>query len=111
RDTYAYLGNFWASHGYVSVHPQHAGSDSEIFKGGGNPLEAVRKAVLNPKNAVERPKDITFVLDELTKLNKDDSIFKGKLNLDGVGLAGHSFGAHTTMVTAGQAMAGLKVKD
>jgi predicted dienelactone hydrolase len=111
REGYAYLGKFWASHGYISVHPQHAGSDGKAVMGSGNLLDAVKKAALNPQNAIDRPRDITFVLDQLAKLNKDDATFKGKLNLDAVGLAGHSFGAHTTMVTAGQWMAGLKVKD
>jgi predicted dienelactone hydrolase/glucose/arabinose dehydrogenase/sugar lactone lactonase YvrE len=111
REGYAYLGQFWASHGYVCVHPQHAGSDSEIFKGNANILDALKKAALNPKNAVERPKDISFVLDQLAALNKDHANFKRKLNLDAVGLAGHSFGAHTTMVIAGQTLGSLAVKD
>jgi len=51
------------------------------------------------------------VLDQLVKLNKEDSTFKGKLNLDAMGMSGHSFGAHTTMAAAGQAMGGLKVKE
>ncbi len=111
REGYAYLGQFWASYGYVCVHPQHAGSDSEIFKGNANLLDAVKKAALNPMNAVDRPKDISFVLDQLAALNKDHATFKGKLNLDAVGLAGHSFGAHTTMVIAGQSLGNLAVKD
>src|SRR5581483_9906365 len=31
RDGYEYLGRYWASHGYVSVHLQHLGSDSSIL--------------------------------------------------------------------------------
>jgi predicted dienelactone hydrolase len=111
RDGYAYLGNFWASHGYVSVHPQHHGSDSEIFKDKTKILEALKKAAFDPKNAIDRQKDIIFVLDQLAKLNKDDATFKGRLNLDAVGMSGHSFGAHTTMAAAGLAMGGFKVKD
>jgi predicted dienelactone hydrolase len=111
RDGYAYLGNFWASHGYVCVHPQHAGSDAKAFIGKVSLLEAMKKAIADPRNAIERPRDISFVLDQMTMLNMDDATFKGKLNLDAVGLAGHSFGAHTTLVTAGQAMARLKLAD
>ncbi|HZZ78011.1 MAG TPA: hypothetical protein VFE62_05815 [Gemmataceae bacterium] len=111
RDTYAYLGKFWASHGYVVVHPQHAGSDTKAFVGKANLLEAMKKAIGDPRNAIERPKDVAFVLDQLTKMCKDDTKFRGKLNLDAVGLAGHSFGAHTTLVAAGQKMASLHVHD
>jgi predicted dienelactone hydrolase len=111
REGYAYLGQFWANHGYICVHPQHAGSDSEIFKGKANVMDAIKKAALNPKNAVERPKDISFVLDQLAMLHRDNGTFKGKLNLEAIGMAGHSFGAHTTMVIAGQTLGGLPVKD
>src|SRR5581483_4684895 len=33
REGYEYLGNYWASHGYVSVHLQHLGSDDSVWKG------------------------------------------------------------------------------
>src|ERR1700722_18408724 len=32
REGYEYLGRYWASHGYVSVHLQHAGSDSAVWR-------------------------------------------------------------------------------
>ena len=32
RDGYRYLGERWASRGYVSVHLQHPGSDKELLK-------------------------------------------------------------------------------
>src|ERR1700722_1072373 len=32
REGYAYLGNHWASHGYISVHVQHLGSDSAVWQ-------------------------------------------------------------------------------
>jgi predicted dienelactone hydrolase len=111
RETYAYLGSFWASHGYVCVHPQHAGSDAKAILAFGNVKDGLKKAVSNPQNAVERVKDVTFVLDQLAKLDKDDAAFKGKLNLDAVGGSGHSFGAHTTLAVAGQTMAGVDLRD
>jgi len=60
---------------------------------------------------VDRQKDITFVLDQIGYAQQEDVTFKGQLKLDGRRMSGHSFGAHTTMAAAGQAMAGLKVKD
>src|SRR6185295_15877755 len=32
REGYEYLGRHWASHGYVSVHVQHQGSDDQVWK-------------------------------------------------------------------------------
>jgi predicted dienelactone hydrolase len=102
RDGYEYLGRHWASHGYVCVHLQHKGSDDSTWKGKKHPLEEMRKAVRNPGTAIARPLDVRFALDQLEKLNKDDPKWKGKLDLAKVGLAGHSFGAWTTLACAGQ---------
>ncbi len=103
REGYAYLGRHWASNGFVSVHLQHLGSDEEILRGAKHPVESLREAILNPKNTVERPKDVAFVLDELTRLNAVAGPFQGRLDLKHVGVAGHSFGAHTAMSVAGMA--------
>ncbi len=102
RDGYAYLGECWASHGYVSVHLQHPGSDTDVLKGSSKPLEALKKAAADPRNAVDRAKDVSFVLDQLVKRNQDHEVLKGKLDLKSVGLSGHSFGANTTLMVAGQ---------
>jgi predicted dienelactone hydrolase len=102
RDGYAYLGKHWASHGYVSVHLQHKGSDDAVWKGKADPLAEMRKAVKDRANALNRPVDVRFVIDQLTKLNREDPTFKGRLDLDRVGMAGHSFGGWTTQAVAGQ---------
>ncbi len=99
RDAYAYLGKFWASHGYIVVHVQHRGSDSALLRDGG--MQALRNAG-NAKNAIARPKDVTFVLDQLVDLNKTHPILKGRLKLDSIGIGGHSFGAQTTLLAGGQ---------
>ena len=39
--------------------------------------------------------DARFTLDQLTKLNSDDRLLKGHLNLEEVGMYGHSFGGAT----------------
>lgn len=99
REAYVYLGRFWASHGYVVVHLQHKGSDSAVLRDGG--MQALKTAG-NARNAMDRPKDITFVIDQLTKLNQDAGEFKGRFNLDAIGMGGHSFGAQTTLLAGGQ---------
>lgn len=101
REGYAYLGEHWASCGYVVVHPQHHGSDKNVMRGF-RPLKALRDAAANPANAVDRPLDISFVIDRLTALDSDVSFpLHGELDLAHLGVAGHSFGAFTTMAVAG----------
>jgi predicted dienelactone hydrolase len=106
REGYAYLGRHWAGHGYVCVHLQHKGSDEDVWKGKTNAMEELRKAVKVPANATARPLDVRFALDELAKLNRAEGKLKGRLDLERVGLAGHSFGAFTTLACAGQTFLG-----
>jgi predicted dienelactone hydrolase len=102
RDGYEYAGRHWASHGYVCVHLQHAGSDDAVWKGSRQPQEDLRKAARNPANAVNRPLDVRFAIDQLARAQKEDKRLKGRLDLDRLGMAGHSFGAYTTLAAVGQ---------
>lgn len=104
REGYEYLGRDWASHGYVSVHLQHAGSDDGVWRDAwlGDKMGAMRRAAANPANAINRPLDVSFAIDQLEKLNKEKSPLQKKLDLDRIGVAGHSFGAYTALAVAGE---------
>lgn len=102
REGYSYLGLHWASHGYVCVHLQHRGSDDSVWRGQGEPLKALKEAARNPRSAIDRTADVRFVLDRLEKLQSEEGPLKGRLDLKRIGMAGHSFGAHTTLAVAGQ---------
>ncbi|MEI7832862.1 MAG: acetylhydrolase, partial [bacterium] len=104
RDEYGYLGKHWASYGYLVVHVTHIGSDTSVWKNQQKPMAAMRTAALDPKNTLNRRGDIAFVLDELTRRNKDDATLKGRMDLTRIGIAGHSFGSFTTLIAAGMAV-------
>ncbi len=109
REGYKYIGRHWAGHGYVSVHLQHLGSDDSVWRGAGDKaqlMQAMRKAAANPVNALHRPKDVGFALDEMLRLNAEASPFQGRLDLERIGVAGHSFGAWTTLIVAGELIVG-----
>ena len=102
RDGYRYLGERWASRGYVSVHVQHLGSDSALLKDK-HPVMAFVKSAQDPENARNRPLDITFALDMLARLNGEEGFpLKGRLDMARVGVGGHSFGAYTALASAGR---------
>ncbi|MBX9939371.1 MAG: hypothetical protein K2Y32_08970 [Candidatus Obscuribacterales bacterium] len=61
------------------------------------------------ENLKLRAEDAIFVLDELARRNDNDAVLKGRLDLNRIGMAGHSFGALTTMAMAGQNFAIGKV--
>lgn len=104
REGYEYLGSYWARHGYVSVHLQHAGSDDAVWRdtSPAGRLNAMRRATMQPRNASDRARDVSFAMDHLEELNRRDHVLQGRLDLDRIGVAGHSFGAHTTLAVAGQ---------
>lgn len=105
RDGYEYLGRHWAGCGYVSVHLQHHGSDDAVWKGveSAGRARAMREATTNLANTTNRPKDVSFAIDQLIELNGDPSSpLKGRLDTKRIGVAGHSFGGFTTMAVAGQ---------
>ena len=104
-DGYEYLGRHWASHGYVCVHVQHIGSDDSVWKGlpVAERSAAMGRAALDITNAINRPQDVTFAIDEVLKMNRaEHSPLKGRLDAERIGVAGHSFGAYTTLAIAGE---------
>lgn len=111
REGYEYLGQCWAAHGYVAVHLQHEGSDDAVWKdaGVGQRMSAMKRAAAQPRNAMNRVQDVSFALDQLTQMNANDPAWRGKLDLARVGVAGHSFGAYTTLASAGANYSALAV--
>jgi predicted dienelactone hydrolase len=109
REGYSYLGQHWSQAGYASVHVQHLGSDDAVWREArpAERMQAVKKAAATPANALARPADVTFVIDELTRQNQDPkSPLHGQLDLSRIGAAGHSFGGFTVMAIAGQSFRG-----
>lgn len=104
RENYGYLGECWAGHGYVSVHLQHPGSDIAVWQNvpAGEVTEALRKAARQPENTSNRIQDVLFALDQLAQLTQEPGVLQNRLDLQRIGLAGHSFGALTTLAIAGE---------
>lgn len=103
KDGYAYLSRYWAANGYVVLNPTHFGSDGSLLKRG-HPfynLRVFHQMVTDKANLVNRPKDITFLLDSLPRLEEQVPPLRGHMDPTRVGVGGHSFGAYTSMAVAG----------
>ncbi len=104
----AFLGEHWASRGYVAVFLQHPGSDEDVWMGK-PPKQAYRALVeaADVANFLSRIEDVKTVLAGLEAENADpaSSLF-GRLNLAVIGMSGHSFGAITTQAVSGQKFVG-----
>lgn len=104
RNGYEYLGRYWASRGFVSVHIQHVGSDDQVWKDSPTPRIALRAAAMDLRNAANRPRDVSFAIDQLAALAAKDPAWAARLDLRRIGCAGHSFGANTAMLIGGQTL-------
>jgi predicted dienelactone hydrolase len=108
REGLKYVGEYWAGHGYISVHLQHVGSDESLWKGQkpADIMQAMKKGE-SFESFMNRVNDVKFAIDQLERLNKDPAFpLHGKLDLDHIAMAGHSFGAVTTQAICGQSFAG-----
>ncbi len=104
RENSPYLGEHWARSGYVAVFVQHPGSDESVWKDTerGERFAAMKLAA-SGKSFLERVGDIPFVLDQLQLWNAaSNHALHGALDLEHIGMTGHSFGAVTTQAMMGQ---------
>ncbi|MCB9995122.1 MAG: hypothetical protein H6869_01640 [Rhodospirillales bacterium] len=100
-----YLGEALANHGYFAFFIQHEGSDQSVWEGTKRPLQIKKKlaqSTMKPENAKNRYLDLPFVIDALTALNQMDGPLKGALDLNRIGMAGHSYGARSVMMAGGE---------
>lgn len=94
-----YLARHLASHGLTVASLEHPGSNFTRI----NSLSAPGKLgdLLPPGEFVDRPKDVSFLLDELADINGRYSTMLGKLNTQQVTIIGHSLGGYTALALAG----------
>lgn len=104
RENGAYLAEYWAARGYVAVFVQHPGSDESVWKEAarGERFMAMKQAA-SGRALLDRLGDIPFVLDQLEHWQAEAGHpLRGALDLDHIGMCGHSFGAITTQAMMGQ---------
>jgi predicted dienelactone hydrolase len=87
---------FLASHGYVVVSPDHQGDQLvDLLREGDVEISSTLDSFF------DRPEDVRFILDHFEKLPAD-SFLHGMVDLERIGVTGHSFGALTSMRIAGE---------
>jgi predicted dienelactone hydrolase len=83
---------------------QHIGSDDGLLQGAGlNAFAVLKQAAADPQNALDRAADVTFAISRMILLNhRRGSPLEGLVNEKEIGMAGHSFGAWTTLAVVGE---------
>jgi len=96
KQAYDPLIRHWASHGYVCIQTDHP--DSLVH--GVQPREEAQRAWR------ERPRQVSFLIESLGKLEACVPGLKGRVDRERIGVGGHSFGAHTSLLIGGATIRG-----
>ncbi|MEL7226158.1 MAG: alpha/beta fold hydrolase, partial [Cyanobacteria bacterium J06576_12] len=98
-----YLGQHLASHGLTVVSVEHPGSNlNALVNLPVDPEIANEPSRLLPaQEFLDRPRDVSFVLDRLEQLNEGKSLYSGLFNTEDVTIIGHSLGGYTGLALAG----------
>lgn len=96
RDRFKELATYLASYGFGVVIPDHPGSDRRRQKAF---LKGLYKENFDATDFIDRPLDISYILDELEQLNSTS--FDNQLDLKRVGIFGYSIGGTTALSLAG----------
>ncbi|MBD2530993.1 alpha/beta hydrolase [Nostoc flagelliforme FACHB-838] len=98
RTDLRYLAEHLASHGYVVAALEHPGSNEANT----NSALQGKTRVMKPQEFLYRPQDISFLLDELEKLNQTaNHPLRGKLATNKAMVIGYSLGGSTALALAG----------
>lgn len=95
-----FLCEYLASHGYVVISPDHTGNAAVSV----TPTGLMLYNASTFADLLVRVADMRYLLDIAEGLDADDpdGRFTGRLDLDHVGMTGHSFGGMTTKTTVGE---------
>ena len=96
RDRFEGLANYLASHGFAVAIPDHPGSDRRRQKAF---LRGLYRENFDATDYIDRPLDISYILDELEQINVQS--LSNKLDLQQVGVFGYSIGGTTALSLAG----------
>ena len=92
RTTFEYFARHLATQGFAVAVPEHPGSNASQIQ---NLLSGLDNDVTPPKELLDRPLDIQFLLDRLTE------DYGKRIDTQNVGIIGQSFGAYTALALSG----------
>ena len=102
---YGFLAQAWAEREYCVVLPSHRENVPPLVAEIENPtvaeLRAMKDAIGDPRNWPRRPLDVSRTVDALAGLHEQVGALRGRLDLQRIGIGGHSYGAYTALLCAG----------
>jgi predicted dienelactone hydrolase len=98
RESYEYLASFLAQRGFAVATLDHPGSNSRQIA---QLLAGFSPEVINNQEFLNRPKDISSLIDEIQRFAINSREYRWRLDTQNVGLIGQSFGGYTALALAG----------
>ena len=98
KENFVSIAEHLASYGFVVFVPDHVGSDLSYRQ---TYLQGRLSTLLSPVEFLNRPQEISFLIDHLEELAANDSQWKKLLNLEQIGVMGDSLGGATVLSLAG----------
>jgi predicted dienelactone hydrolase len=97
---YGYLAAYWAQHGFIVLQPTHADSFHLLKEQHVKirPGQFLLKQGRDKQAWLNRAADISLIIDSLPIIERDTGL---KLDAKHIAVAGHSYGAFTSMLIAG----------
>ncbi|MEO0405785.1 MAG: alpha/beta fold hydrolase [Cyanobacteria bacterium P01_A01_bin.135] len=98
-----YLARHLASHGLTVAALEHPGSNiTWLSRMALGETGAAGLADLLPmQEFIDRPKDVSFLLDELSRLDRYSALLRHQLDVENVTVIGHSLGGYTALALSG----------
>ena len=91
------LAEHLASQGFTVAVIEHPNSNTQQLE---NLLQGLAREVMEPSEFVDRPRDVSYLLDELTRRNQSNQ-WHNRIDLQRIGVIGHSFGGYTAFALIG----------
>jgi len=96
--SFDYLAKHLVSYGFAVIVVNHPGSDSHKIN---NFFKGIDRKIVEAQEFIDRPQDISYLLDRLQQREAAQHPPHQRLNLRRVGIIGHSFGGYTALALAG----------
>ncbi|GFE72275.1 alpha/beta hydrolase [Chroococcus sp. FPU101] len=98
KENFVKLAQHLASYGFIAIIPEHIGSDLQYRR---ELLQGKLSSALSPIEYIDRPRDLSNVIDYLEQLVANDKSWAKRVNLQQIGVIGDSLGATTVLSIAG----------
>lgn len=98
KESFTFIAEHLASYGFLVMLPDHVGSDLEYRQ---QFLSGQLNTLLSPMEFLNRPQEISFLIDELERLVAAEPTWAQRIDLERIGIMGDSLGGSTALILAG----------